>query len=746
MLRSLLRRPLLWLLMAVGIALVFSAGALQSHQDFKVGEWAERLYLLKGFSGVEQRASEPYRWTAEQAAMSLPLVGPGHLTVHLKMFDAAPAPRRLRVWLDGREIYSGLTRVGGQTYDLSLAGVVSGTNALLTLDTEPWSRQGDRRTLGIAITGVGIDSPDAGRRALIAEAAYLLAVLALVAAISYRTGRTGAALVGGLAALSLGGLLLVYGDVWLVNSAGAFLALSLVASGLIVRGIVRIPKPRGRGALRVPMNGATAGGGAWKAPLWSVVALVAILLLLTMGRFNTGDAEAMYQVTAGIAEDGVPWLHDSHQWIKYGLGQPVATLPLYWLGSAWAGLGQVDPGPLTRFCVALFNQAIVPATALVLFLGARRRFGADVGLVLAGLYLLATPAIAYARLAFAEPLSGLLILSAALLLWPPAPDRPGARESAYCPSPRAMLGAGLLLGLAVLVKPANAIYIPVPALYVAWLLFKQSKMWRRVAAGLAWLGAGLLPGLVLVGAYDAMRYGSPLVFGYEHEGFTTPVVVGLYGLLFSPGKGIIYFAPPVLLAVPALWRWWRLGNPLLRAEALFIATQAAIVLTFYAAWSSWAGNIAWGPRLILPVVPLLLWPIGALLEAGSKWNKVACWALGVAGFVVAIPGALVNMFYYFDINGVYQAGTVAENNMFFNPTWSQIVAQWRFLLTGVREPMMRPDLGQLGLPAAWDTVVPVALLAVALAALVGLAGVVRRPVTAVVPEAPNLQTGASFLE
>jgi hypothetical protein len=726
-LRPLLHQPLLWLLLAVGIALVLSGGLLQSHQHFKAGEWTERLYLLRGFSGVEQRPAGPYRWTAEQAAISLPLAGPGHLTVRLKMFDAAPMPRQLRVWLDGQEIHSGLTRVGGGTYELSLVGVASGDNAVLTLDTEPWNPPGDRRTLGVAITEVDIDAPDAGRRALIAEAAFLLAVLALVAAVSYRTGRTVAPLVGGLAALSLCGVLLAYGDVWLTNSAGAFLALSLVASGLIVKDVARIRKPRGRGTLRVRNEPAEPGGGAPKAPLWGALALVAVLLLLTMGRFNTGDAEGMYQVTAGIAEDGVPWQHQNHQWIKFGLGQPLATLPLYWLGRAWADLEQVDPGPLTRFCVALFNQAVVPATALVLFLGARRRFGTNVGLALAGTYLLATPAIAYARLAFAEPLSGLLILSGTLLLWPPTPRGAGEGDTVFCPSRYAMLGAGLLLGLAVLVKPANAIYIPVPALYLAWLLLRRDRTWGRVASGLAWFAAGLLPGLALVGAYNALRYGSPLIFGYEREGFTTSLAVGLYGLLFSPGKGIVFFAPPVLLAVPALWRWWRLGNPMLRAEALFIAIQATVVLIFYAGWSSWAGNIAWGPRLILPVVPLLLWPLGKLLEVGPNWSKAAWWTLGVAGFVVAIPGVLVNMFYYFDINSVYQAGTVAENNMFFTSTWSQIVAQWRFLLTGVREPVMRPTLAQMGLPAAWDTAVPVALVAVGLVGLVGLVAAVQRP-------------------
>src|SRR5207253_2126141 len=111
---------------------------------------------------------------------------------------------------------------------------------------------------------------------------------------------------------------------------------------------------------------------------------------------------------------------------------------------------------------------------------------------------------------------------------------------------------------------------------------------------------------------------------------------------------------PVLLAPLGLALFWRSRKPQLRAEAIFIASQAVIVLIFYAVWSSWEGNIAWGPRLILPVVPLLLWPLGALV--GIRWARVGWWLLGAAGFLVAIPGALVDQFYYFDINQVYKAG------------------------------------------------------------------------------------------
>ena len=705
------RQPLLWVLLLVGGLLIVSAGRLAGYQRVGMGTPAERLYLRDGFHDVETGVLGDFRWTEPAARMILPHAGPGPVSISLAMFDAAPLTRSLRIMLDNREIYSGTLLPGASPTVIGFLPPAQADNDTpeLFIYTDPWNPPGDKRALGIGLTRLEVHSPAAAARARWAEAALLVALLAIVTAVSFRVDTSTEAAVAALAVLGFAGPLMAYGDAWLNRSAPFILGMGVLAS----IAIIALPGKAGR---------------ARSTAMWGAVALAAMLLLITLARFNTGDAEGMFQITAGLAEDGVPWQHNNHEWIKFGLGQPLATLPLYWLGSAWAKTLHSDAQQLTRFCVALFNQLIIPATALVFFLGTRRRYGAQVALALAGTFLLATPAVAYARLAFAEPLSGFLILGSAMLLWQPQPPDsapPALRRGT-------ILGVGLCLGLAVLVKPANLIYAPVPALYLAWTITRDGILWeavalRRVAAGLFTMGVGLLPGLLLTAVYNGLRYGSPFTFGYEGEGFTTPVPVGLYGLLFSPGKGIIYFAPPVLLTPVALAFFWRSRNTMSRAETLFIAGQAAIVLIFHAVWSSWEGNIAWGPRLILPIVPLLLWPLGALAQI--RLARIGWKVLAVVGFLVAIPGALVDQFYYFDINGVYKAGTAAEQHMLFSPEWSQIVAHWRFLLTGTREALVRPTLSDVGLPGGWDTAIPVALVALALVAIVRICTLVGRPMT-----------------
>jgi hypothetical protein len=726
-------QPLFWVLALLGIFLVFVAGRLGGRYELAMGDLAERLYTLDGFSGAESGPNGTYRWANPNASITMPRIERGALVANLTLFDAAPEPRKLQISLDGVVLYDGFTHVGGTPWALSLPAMATSERPTLFLSIEPWKPPGDSRILGIGFLRLQVDAPDVAMRAIVAECAISLSILLLAGAVARRTRYYAASAAGGIGVLALLGGMLVYGDIWLNRAALAILLMSLVASVTIFTGRPGTPLAR-------------------RAPLWGALSLAALLLLITLRHFNTGDAKAMYQVTLGLTLDGVPWQHYNHAWIHFGLGQSLLFIPLEWLGEIWSAATGADIEQLGPFCAALLNQLITPATALVLYLGARRRFGGGIALALVGTYLLATPAIPYARLAFAEPLSGLLILSATMLLWmhslrlPSKPDGEDQQTSASNtkhPSHAALPGgnlphigsiatAGLLLGLAILVKPANGIYLPITILYLIWALSTEggrspfrwrassnsslAKKVKQVAPKLVLFVIGLLPGLLLTAYFDFIRYGSFFTTGYEEEGFTTPLHVGLYGLLFSPGKGIIYFAPPVLLSVWGLVAFWRSRVPQLRAETLLILGQGVIVFIFHALWSSWEGNIAWGPRFLIPFVPFLLWPIGALAQ--RAWARVAWWALGVVGFLVAIAGTLVDQFYYFDIYHVYAAGTQVEHDMLFTPEWSQIVAHWRFILTGEREPMIIPTLEEMGVPALWDTAVPIAFAALALLALV----------------------------
>jgi hypothetical protein len=113
-----------------------------------------------------------------------------------------------------------------------------------------------------------------------------------------------------------------------------------------------------------------------------------------------------------------------------------------------------------------------------------------------------------------------------------------------------------------------------------------------------------------------LRRGSPFTTGYESDrsittimpysgrgGFSYPFVPGVLSILFSFGRGLIFFAPGLLLWLAPRTR--RLV-PAKRAVALQLAFLTGLVL-LYAKWWAWYGGLTWGPRFfIFAAVPASL--------------------------------------------------------------------------------------------------------------------------------------------
>jgi len=99
-----------------------------------------------------------------------------------------------------------------------------------------------------------------------------------------------------------------------------------------------------------------------------------------------------------------------------------------------------------------------------------------------------------------------------------------------------------------------------------------------------------------------LRRGSPFTTGYEgnrgavtvltysgRPGFSYPMFFGLLSVLFSFGRGILFYAPGLVLRVRgAAFGFFR----------LWIAFLAGLVLV-YSKWWAWEGGLFWGPRFFL---------------------------------------------------------------------------------------------------------------------------------------------------
>ena len=197
---------------------------------------------------------------------------------------------------------------------------------------------------------------------------------------------------------------------------------------------------------------------------------------------------------------------------------------------------------VVSFAVTL-SSATFAALASVLALKFFLRIGATLksGLVATFLIALATPLFAYSGWFFSEPLASVFLIGAVMVLFghPQTKDVPPSAWGASL--------AGALLGAALFVRPAHV--IAVPPILTALLVQHRTKGIRpalRVGAVVAIAAAGYL-------LWNWHLYGSAFEFGYPPfaEGgrrlnsFETPIYLGLWGFLFSPGKSVFLFAPPV---------------------------------------------------------------------------------------------------------------------------------------------------------------------------------------------------------
>jgi hypothetical protein len=304
---------------------------------------------------------------------------------------------------------------------------------------------------------------------------------------------------------------------------------------------------------------------------------------------------------------------DGALYAKKGLTPSLALLPLVALSESVPGIG-------AQAAAMLLNPIVTTATALVVYgLILRLGFSLRTAFAVALIFALATPAMPYASTAFGEPLAGLLLVLAVTGLM--------MRSSA-----RGLALAGLCGGLLVGVNTAYAMTFLVLSVWVlvaAW----PRRDWRSMTA---FLGAAAGP-LLLIAMYNTARFAGPLETGYHFEtgeGFTVNPLFGAYGMLVSPYRGLLWYSPTVLLSLagwPALRR---------RASGLAWGTAALCILqvALFAAWWSWHGGVSWGPRFLIPVVPVLAVWLAPVIE--RSWTSRP-WRIGVS--VAVVLGVGVNL-------------------------------------------------------------------------------------------------------
>lgn len=231
--------------------------------------------------------------------------------------------------------------------------------------------------------------------------------------------------------------------------------------------------------------------------------------------------------------------------------------------------------------------------------------------------------------------------------------------------------AGLTIAAFMLTIRPDAVIVLAPI--ILWYLHRN-----RTAQAVARVAVALVPSFALMVAANYARYHSIFDKSYAGEHFSNPLLVGLEGIIFSAGKSIFLFSPPLLLGV---WGWKRFSRrPGMLPDAwLFLGICVSQIL-LYAKWWDWSSDDAWGVRFVVPGVILMCIP---MVEMVHRPVLIAVFAAGVSVQLLAVSvGGLQYVLLLRNQPAERQALYVGGLNrvdfedLRFNPSYSQLAGHW----------------------------------------------------------------------
>ncbi len=398
---------------------------------------------------------------------------------------------------------------------------------------------------------------------------------------------------------------------------------------------------------------------------WLLIFQLSVLVLMAGGRLAPRDEETTYRMTANLIERGqltitqqpftvepqafsgflphaTPRTQDTtwtgiapsgQRYPLYSHAQPILQIPFYLLGRVLGGAPiDLSSVAITRFTVSLLNPIVIALTGwLIAVFAVQLNYSTRLSVGLACIYCFATMALAYSHTNFSDPLLALLFLLAAYSAFRARTDH----------RVRWSVVAGLALGSALYLRERSLIVLPIFVGYV--ILTGSLRSVRHWIAFLVPMGCAA----ILIGLWSWVRFGTPLAIGYanwvEDTGFATPMLLGMYGLLISPGKGLLVYNPIVLLGFIGLSLLLRRR----RAEAILFMLIVIVSIVFYASYNFWTGGWNWGPRYMLPLLPFLLLAAGEWVSVNpSRFRRGMLIGLSVLTFLINLPAMLVDQSRY----------------------------------------------------------------------------------------------------
>jgi hypothetical protein len=338
-------------------------------------------------------------------------------------------------------------------------------------------------------------------------------------------------------------------------------------------------------------------------------AIFAIVALSGPGRIDIVDGQTRYEVARSLVEHGDSIIRDPDVWFPVFPGRDGRRYTPYRLPQSAVGVVAIvaadHTGPIAegrrQFFFTLTSAVAAALLALTYSLWFRWRGQACMpALAWSSAGIFCTPSWFYGTSTFDDILGAAAVVGAVVLA--NAACRRGWGWA---------LASGLALGWAFNCKQPLGVFV-LPMLALIW--YRQTPA-RRSWLKPALLVAGLAAGVAVYKGYDWYKYPPEAVAAHASlwadagPVWTANPIPALLSLTFSPGAGVLWYCPTLLITLYGLAAAVRRD----RAVGLALVAASAIFLLFHCFLAFYKGDPSWGPRYLTPMLALWwLWaPDGA---------------------------------------------------------------------------------------------------------------------------------------
>lgn len=184
--------------------------------------------------------------------------------------------------------------------------------------------------------------------------------------------------------------------------------------------------------------------------------------------------------------------------------------------------------------------------------------------------------------------------------------------------------------------------------------------WVLTPAGLAFLVDKLIQWKI----YSSLSG----VYSLNHEFQIWTWWEGFYGIFFSIGKGIFFFSPLLIVTI-LYWQKFYKEN---KSASIFILSSFILLLLVTAPFSYWADE-TWGPRKLVPIIPLLHLPLIYIFDKKVNWQNITTYIFGLI-FLSAVYIQFLGASYYYgkQLNILRNGNLDSLHHMRFTPELSHI--------------------------------------------------------------------------